>query len=61
MLGGPHFATLEVEIYTQALQMLNLPLAGLLSAIQLLCTLLLTAVYARLGNDKQPIPLMPRL
>jgi thiamine transport system permease protein len=61
LLGGPHFATLEVEIYTQALQMLNLPLAGLLSAIQLLCTLLLTVVYARLGNDKQPIPLMPRL
>jgi thiamine transport system permease protein len=60
LLGGPHFATLEVEIYTQALQMLNLPLAGLLSAIQLLCTLLLTVVYARLG-DKQPIPLMPRL
>jgi thiamine transport system permease protein len=60
LLGGPHFATLEVEIYTQALQMLNLPLAGLLSAIQLLCTLLLTVVYARLG-DRQPIPLMPRL
>ena len=60
LLGGPHFATLEVEIYTQALQMLNLPLAGLLSAIQLLCTLIITVVYARLG-DKQPIPLMPRL
>ena len=60
LLGGPHFATLEVEIYTQALQMLNLPLAGLLSAIQLLCTLLLTVVYAHLG-DRQPIPLMPRL
>jgi len=61
LLGGPHFATLEVEIYTQALQMLNLPLAGLLSAIQLLCTLLLTVVYARLGNNKHPVPLMPRL
>jgi thiamine transport system permease protein len=61
LLGGPHFATLEVEIYTQALQMLNLPLAGLLSAIQLLCTLLVTIVYARLGNNKQAVPLMPRL
>ncbi len=60
LLGGPHFATLEVEIYTQALSMLNLPLAGLLSAIQLLCTLFLTVVYARLGG-KQAIPLMPRL
>jgi thiamine transport system permease protein len=39
LLGGPGFATLEVEIYTQALYMLNLPLAGLLSAIQLLFTL----------------------
>ncbi len=60
LLGGPRFATLEVEIYNQALQLFNLPLAGLLSAIQLLCTLLLTVVYARLG-EKQPVPLMPRL
>ena len=30
--AGPRFATLEVEIYIQALQLLNLPLAGLLGA-----------------------------
>ena len=35
MLGGPSFSTLEVEIYLQTTQMLNLPLAGLLSVIQM--------------------------
>ncbi|MBN1451966.1 MAG: iron ABC transporter permease [Anaerolineales bacterium] len=47
LLGGPGFATLEVEIYIQALQMLNLPLAGLLSAVQLLCTLVFSVLYTR--------------
>jgi thiamine transport system permease protein len=47
LLGGPGFATLEVEIYIQALQMLNLPLAGLLSLIQLLCTLVFSQLYTR--------------
>ena len=39
LLGGPSFATIEVEIYIQTLSMLNLPVAALLSIIQLLCTL----------------------
>ena len=60
LLGGPQYATLEVEIYIQALHMLNLPLAGLLSAIQLACTLILTVLYTRLSR-RQVIPLMPRL
>ena len=47
LLGGPGFATLEVETYIQALQMLNLPLAGLLSAVQLLCTLAFSILYTR--------------
>jgi thiamine transport system permease protein len=59
LLGGPRFSTLEVEIYTQAMQMLNLPMAGLLSLIQLLCTLGLTLLYSRLAGNK-PIPLAPR-
>jgi thiamine transport system permease protein len=42
MLGGPRFATLEVEIYVQALHLLNLPLASILSILQLFCTLLIT-------------------
>ena len=45
LLGGPHFATLEVEIYIQALQLLNLPMAALLSLIQLLCTLAFSVLY----------------
>ena len=48
LLGGPHFSTLEVEIYQQALQMLNLPLAALLSFIQLCCTLVFSILYSRL-------------
>jgi len=60
LLGGPQFATLEVEIYIQALYMLNLPLAGLLSAVQLLGSLLLTAAYSRVSRNMN-VPLAPRL
>jgi len=60
LLGGPQFATLEVEIYIQALHMLNLPLAGLLSAVQLLGSLLLTTAYSRV-SQKMNVPLAPRL
>jgi thiamine transport system permease protein len=60
LLGGPRFATLEVEIYIQALQMLDLPAAGLLSFIQLIFTLALVVVFNRLGGGT-PIPLLPRL
>ncbi len=59
ILGGPKFATLEVEIYIQALHMLNLPLAGLLSAIQLIFTLVLTILYTRLIRTKS-VALTPR-
>lgn len=47
ILGGFGFATLEVEIYTQATQMLNLPLAAVLSLIQLVSTLLITSLSSR--------------
>lgn len=60
LLGGARYATLEVEIYIQALHLLNLPLAGLLSLVQLLCTLLLTVVYTRVAS-RLNIPLTPRL
>ncbi len=60
LLGGPRYATLEVDIYIQALQMLNLPLAGVLSAVQLACTLLITLAYSRLGG-REVVPLAPRL
>lgn len=47
LLGGPRFATLEVEIYLRVLRLPNLPLAALLSVIQLLCTLMISIVYTR--------------
>ena len=48
LLGGPGFSTLEVAIYTQAMSFFNLPLAALLSLIQLLCTLAFSILYSRL-------------
>ena len=59
LLGGPHFATLEVEIYIQSMQMLNLPVASLLSIIQLLCTLVFSILYSRLVTHVS-IPTAPR-
>lgn len=47
LLGGPQFATLEVETYLQAIQLFNLPLAAFLSLIQLLCTLAFSILYSR--------------
>ncbi len=47
LLGGPTFATLEVQIYIQALQLLNLPLASLLAFLQLVCTLVFSIFYTR--------------
>ncbi len=49
ILGGPRFATLEVAIYRQTLNFFNLPLAALLSLLQLFCTLGLTIAYMRLA------------
>jgi thiamine transport system permease protein len=48
ILGGPRFATLEVEIYRQTINFANLPLAAALSAVQILFTLTLTLAYTRL-------------
>lgn len=47
LLGGPKFSTIEVEIYIQAMHMLNLPAAALLSLVQLLCTLAFSVLYSR--------------
>ncbi len=59
LLGGPKFATLEVAIYIQALQMLNLPAASILSMIQLLCTLAFSTLYSRYVT-RVTSPLKPR-
>lgn len=49
VLGGPHFATLETEIYYQTVALFDLPTAGALALIQLLSTLALTIIYTRLS------------
>ncbi len=59
LLGGPGFSTLEVEIYKQAVQIFNLPLAGLLSLIQLLCTLAFSIMYSRIVR-RNIVPSAPR-
>lgn len=60
MVGGPYFATLEVAIYQQTMSLFNLPLAGLLAALQLVCTFAITWVYGRV-NGSRNIPLLPKL
>jgi thiamine transport system permease protein len=49
ILGGPHFATLETEIFYQTVALFDLPTAAVLALVQLLCTLALTIIYTRLS------------
>ncbi|MBV9787111.1 MAG: iron ABC transporter permease [Chloroflexi bacterium] len=56
ILGGPRFATVEVEIYRQAVDFFNLPVAGALSVLQIIATLALTVVYTRL-QERASLPL----
>ena len=51
LLGGTQYATLEVEIYTQATRFLNLPLAAFLSVLQLICTLIFAILYSRISTQ----------
>ncbi len=61
VLGGPHFSTIETEIYYQAISLFNLPLASILSALQIITTLALTALYTRLSAViSRPITLRPQ-
>jgi thiamine transport system permease protein len=61
ILGGPRFATLEVEIYFQTISLFNLPLAAALSIIQLACTMAMMIIYTRLTNRlTQPLKLKSR-
>ena len=61
VLGGPSFATLEVEIYYQAIALFNLPQAAALSLLQIACTLALTIVYSRLSQRlSRPLNLRPQ-
>jgi thiamine transport system permease protein len=61
VLGGPTFATMEVEIYYQTISLFNLPTAATLSLLQVGLTLLLTVVYTRLTSRiQQPVQLSSR-
>jgi thiamine transport system permease protein len=60
LLGGPQYATLEVDIYIQSMQLLNFPMAAILSVIQMLCTLIIIVIISRISGDTS-IPLAPRL
>ncbi|MCD6345275.1 MAG: iron ABC transporter permease, partial [Anaerolineae bacterium] len=60
ILGGPRFATLEVEIYRQTVNFANLPVAAGLSLLQIFYTLALTATYTRLQSGlARPLELRP--
>jgi thiamine transport system permease protein len=61
ILGGPRFATLEVEIYYQAVNLFNLPLAAALAVVQLILTFVVMAAYTRLqARASLPLNLRPR-
>jgi thiamine transport system permease protein len=59
LLGNSQFSTLETEIYFQAVRLFNLPLAALLSIIQLLCTLTVSILYSKYAARSTQYP--PRL
>ena len=58
MMGGAKYTTIEVEIYIQTMQFLNLKMAGILSLIQLVFSMLLTFFSLHISKGKQ-IPIIP--
>ncbi len=54
LLGGPGQATIEVEIYRQAVNLFNLPVAASLSLLQILMNFTLMWLYVRIGM-KSPL------
>jgi thiamine transport system permease protein len=59
ILGGPRYATLEVEIYRQAAHLFNLPVAAALSIAQIMFTFGLMWVYTAV-QARSAVPLQPR-
>lgn len=53
IMGGPRFATIEVEIYRQAVNLFNLPRAAALSLIQILFTFALMWTYTWLQRQTE--------
>jgi thiamine transport system permease protein len=59
ILGGPRFATLEVEIYRQAVNLFQLPAAAALSLVQMAATFVVMAIYTR-AQAAASVPLRVR-
>jgi len=59
ILGGVRFATLEVQIYNQAINIFNLPLAAALSIVQICIMAIMMTVYIRLQSN-MPQHVTPR-
>jgi thiamine transport system permease protein len=60
ILGGPRFATLEVEIYRQAVILFRLPEAAAISLAQIVITFAIMAVYTRAqARAALPLKLLP--
>ena len=58
ILGGPRFATLEVEVYRQAVNLFNLPVAAALSLIQIVFIFALMLTFTRLqARTSRPLNL----
>ncbi len=61
ILGGGHYATLEVEIYYRTVYLPDLPLAATLALVQMALTFVLMTVYTRLqARLALPQSLRPR-
>ncbi len=61
LLGGPRFATIEVEIYNQTFTYLDLPMAAVLSLVQILFTTVLIWLYTHLqAKSTVPLDLRPQ-
>lgn len=60
ILGGVRFATLEIEIYRQAVSLFNLSTAAFLALVQLALTFTIMAVYTRIqARAARPLDLSP--
>ena len=60
ILGGLQFATLEVEIYRQAVSLFNLPVAAFLSLVQMAFTFVVMFFYTRTqARASQPLEARP--
>ena len=62
ILGGPRYATIEAEVYNQAVRLFHLRAAAVLSLVQLLCVLVVVWVTTRLeGRLVFLAPLRPEI